>query len=271
MGPGTVRWKGVDLPGGFLWRATIEEPGGRREDGRMTRVAIIGGGIGGLTAAIALARAGVEVRVYEAAAELREIGAGVALHPNAMRVLRAIGVEDARAEGRGAVGVGGHQERDDRAADQQDQPERGRGRCRASRGRPRTGPTCSTCSRPRCPRAWCRSARGACRRSTSGDRRRSRRSRTAAEAEADVIVGADGIHSAVRTALFGPDAPRFTGKICYRSVIPAAAVRGTPAGGRQRPVAGAARHDRALPAARRGADQRRRALRRLDATGTSRG
>jgi 2-polyprenyl-6-methoxyphenol hydroxylase-like FAD-dependent oxidoreductase len=32
--------------------------------------------------------------VYEAAAELKEIGAGVALHPNAMKVLRAIGVED---------------------------------------------------------------------------------------------------------------------------------------------------------------------------------
>jgi salicylate hydroxylase len=46
------------------------------------------------------------------------------------------------------------------------------------------------------------------------------------EAEADVIIGADGIHSAVRTSLFGPDAPRFTGKICYRSVIPTAAVRG---------------------------------------------
>jgi salicylate hydroxylase len=46
------------------------------------------------------------------------------------------------------------------------------------------------------------------------------------EIEADVIVGADGIHSAVRTSLFGPDAPRFTGKICYRSVIPTAAVRG---------------------------------------------
>ena len=41
-----------------------------------------------------------------------------------------------------------------------------------------------------------------------------------------MIIGADGIHSAVRTALFGPDAPRFTGKICYRSVIPTAAVRG---------------------------------------------
>ena len=61
----------------------------------MTRVAIIGGGIGGLTAALALIQAGIEVHVYEAAAELREIGAGVALHPNAMRVLRAAGVEDA--------------------------------------------------------------------------------------------------------------------------------------------------------------------------------
>ena len=44
------------------------------------------------------------------------------------------------------------------------------------------------------------------------------------EIEADVIIGADGIHSAVRASLFGPDAPRFTGKICYRSVIPADAV-----------------------------------------------
>src|SRR5580698_5210300 len=60
----------------------------------MTRVAIVGGGIGGLTAASALVRAGAEVSVYEAAWELKEIGAGVALHANAMRVLRFIGVED---------------------------------------------------------------------------------------------------------------------------------------------------------------------------------
>ena len=53
----------------------------------MTRVAIVGGGIGGLIAAIALSRAGVDVSVHEAAAELRKIGPGVALHPNAMRVL----------------------------------------------------------------------------------------------------------------------------------------------------------------------------------------
>jgi 2-polyprenyl-6-methoxyphenol hydroxylase-like FAD-dependent oxidoreductase len=55
-------------------------------------VAIIGGGIGGSTAGCALARAGFEESVHEAAPELREIGAGVALHPNAMRVLPMIGV-----------------------------------------------------------------------------------------------------------------------------------------------------------------------------------
>jgi salicylate hydroxylase len=48
------------------------------------------------------------------------------------------------------------------------------------------------------------------------------------EIEADVIIGADGIHSRVRAALFGPDDPRFTGKICYRSVIRRDAVSGEP-------------------------------------------
>ena len=52
--------------------------------------------------------------------------------------------------------------------------------------------------------------------------------RDGTEIEADAIVGADGIHSAVRASLFGADAPRFTGKICYRSVIPVDAVPGAP-------------------------------------------
>ena len=50
----------------------------------MPRVAIIGGGIGGLTAANALSRAGVEVAVYEAAAELKEIGACQAIEDGAV-------------------------------------------------------------------------------------------------------------------------------------------------------------------------------------------
>jgi salicylate hydroxylase len=192
----------------------------------MTRVAIIGGGIGGLTAAIALSRAGIDVSVHEAAAELKEIGAGVALHANAMRVLRAIGVED------GVRKVAG---RSEWAVTRNGVT--GRVISRTSRGQQAAllGIEGATVHRAdlldalaaavpadvvslgkRCVSvdahgevAVARFADGTC-------------------AEADVIIGADGIHSVVRTALFGPDAPRFTGKICYRSVIPAAAVRGTP-------------------------------------------
>jgi salicylate hydroxylase len=45
------------------------------------------------------------------------------------------------------------------------------------------------------------------------------------EIEADVVIGADGIHSAVRASLIGPDAPRFTGKVCWRFLVPADAVQ----------------------------------------------
>ena len=190
----------------------------------MTRVAIIGGGIGGLTAANALSQAGIEVAVYEAAAELREIGAGVALHANAMRVLRAIGVEDAVRK------------------------VAGRSQWQITRNW-KTGRVISKSSRQQQAAAF--GLLGATvhradlldvladaipagivtlgRRCTEvlpdGDTAVARFA-DGGEIEADIIVGADGIHSPVRASLFGPDAPRFTGKICYRSVIPTEAVRG---------------------------------------------
>src|SRR5258708_16474080 len=58
----------------------------------MPRVLIAGAGIGGLTAALALLRSGIDVEVYEQAAELREVGAGVQLAANGTRVLYALGV-----------------------------------------------------------------------------------------------------------------------------------------------------------------------------------
>ncbi len=58
------------------------------------RIIVVGGGIGGLTAAIALRRIGVDVEVYEQAAELREVGAGIGLAGNALRALGALGLAD---------------------------------------------------------------------------------------------------------------------------------------------------------------------------------
>src|SRR5438093_8834573 len=56
------------------------------------RVLITGGGIGGLTAALALLKHGIDVDVYEQAAERKEVGAGVQLAANGTRVLYALGI-----------------------------------------------------------------------------------------------------------------------------------------------------------------------------------
>jgi 2-polyprenyl-6-methoxyphenol hydroxylase-like FAD-dependent oxidoreductase len=58
------------------------------------RALIVGGGIGGLAAAVALRRAGVESLIIEKVADSRAVGAGLAIWPNAMNALRVLGLED---------------------------------------------------------------------------------------------------------------------------------------------------------------------------------
>src|SRR6267142_6858001 len=65
---------------------------GSGSDGASLRVAVIGGGIGGLTAALSLRQAGFEVDVYEQASELTQIGGGINMGPNAARILRRLGL-----------------------------------------------------------------------------------------------------------------------------------------------------------------------------------
>src|SRR5580658_9521482 len=60
-----------------------------------SNIAIVGGGIGGLAAALALVRRGIDVEVYEQAPELRELGAGVQISANGTRVLHALGLREA--------------------------------------------------------------------------------------------------------------------------------------------------------------------------------
>jgi 2-polyprenyl-6-methoxyphenol hydroxylase-like FAD-dependent oxidoreductase len=69
----------------------------------MVRIAIIGGGIGGLTTAIALRQFGFDPQVYEQAPALLDVGAAIAIWPNAMRVLQKLKLADAVLEHAGQI------------------------------------------------------------------------------------------------------------------------------------------------------------------------
>ncbi|MBO0691928.1 MAG: FAD-dependent monooxygenase [Acidimicrobiaceae bacterium] len=188
---------------------------------RAARIAIIGGGIGGVSAAHALSRRGFEVTVFEAAPELKEIGAGVALGPNAMKVLRSLDLEDA------VRAVGWEREfqvsRHWRTGRIVRQSTTARADMVARYG-------AAGCSVHRADLLDVLSAKlpekvdvtlgRRCVSASSEGEVASAKFSDGSEIEADVVLGADGIHSAVRTSLFGPDEPRFTGKVAYRSVIP---------------------------------------------------
>ena len=193
---------------------------------RTTRITVIGGGIGGCTAAHALLQKGFDVHVYEAQPELKEIGAGVALGPNAMKALRSLGLEQAVRD----VGYEGEYQyllswktaRVISKTPRADAEKRfGAAGCTIHRA------DLLDVLSARLPSERLHlGARGA-EADTHGDVAWARL-RDGTEIEADAIIGADGIHSAVRASLFGADAPRFTGKICYRSVIPVNDVPGLP-------------------------------------------
>jgi 2-polyprenyl-6-methoxyphenol hydroxylase-like FAD-dependent oxidoreductase len=70
-----------------------------------TTAAIIGGGIGGLTTALALHNVGIDATVYERADVFSEVGAGISLWPNATRILRDLGVLDKLLPNAGRIGA----------------------------------------------------------------------------------------------------------------------------------------------------------------------
>ena len=74
--------------------------------GKRLRAAIVGGGIGGLSAANALASRGIDVAVFEQAAALGEVGAGVFIYPNALRQLERMGLKEPLAAVGARVGTG---------------------------------------------------------------------------------------------------------------------------------------------------------------------
>jgi salicylate hydroxylase len=183
-------------------------------------VAVVGGGIGGLSAALSLLRAGFDVEVYEQSSTLGEVGAGVQLSPNASRVLHTVGLADALAAS-GVKPLAWHQRRWDD----------GRTLLRT----PLAAPLEAAFGFPhyQIHRADLLATLAA---AVPEERiHLGRRLGDVAEdadhvearfvdggrVEADVLVGADGIHSQVRDTLFGPERPRFTGCAAYRGLVPA--------------------------------------------------
>jgi len=185
------------------------------------KIAIIGGGIGGLTAAVALARKGLAAEVYEQAPALEEVGAGVGLWPNAMTALEPIGLSGKVA--RLAVKV-------------------------SRQGLRRSDGTWLMCfpgelmtqrwgagfvlvhraelqqllAAELDPSAIHLGAR--CTGVEDGNRAVTARFADGREVQADVIVGADGVHSAVRAELFGPVSLRYRGYTSVRGITPAGSV-----------------------------------------------
>jgi salicylate hydroxylase len=183
------------------------------------RIAVIGGGIGGLTAAVALREAGFEVDVYEQAPELTEVGGGINMAPNATRVLRRLGLGPG-LDREGVRPAGTHQRR------WQD----GRTMQRAG-----LNPLCEELygaphmTLHRADLLEIIAAAFPADRVHLGHRLVGLGNRgdgaeawfdNGARIRGDVLVGADGINSTVRTALFGPEEPRFAGCVAYRGLVP---------------------------------------------------
>lgn len=199
----------------------------------MPKALIIGAGIGGLTTAIALRKIGWNVEVFEQAKSLREVGAGLTVQANAMRALRALGLEN-------AVSDRGHAFETGFIGDN-----RGRVLSRFSYATVRS--TLQTSSvgiaRPELLNVLHRAidssqlhcahqcvaidqdddgvtAHFAQPPALNGETATPTPSAAQTSARGDILIGADGIHSAVRAGLFGDSPVRYAGYTCWRGVVP---------------------------------------------------
>jgi salicylate hydroxylase len=182
----------------------------------MTTVAIVGGGIGGLFAANALIAHGLRVAVYEQAPAIGEVGAGIYITPNAVRHLERVGLGAAFERAGARVGPGSAYFRHDGTPIAPVQVTDAEG-WNACFGMHRADFVELLAAH--LPAGVVRTGHRAVGIEQSGDRARVR-FENGASAEADVVVGADGIHSELRPHVFPPSKPVFHGTISYRGLVP---------------------------------------------------
>ena len=184
------------------------------------RIAIIGAGMGGLAAAAALRRFGFEPTVYEQAKRFTRLGAGIQMSPNAMKVLRGLGLEDDvrriafqpetwanREAGDGAMKY--ELPLGQAAEDLFGAPYLQMHRADLHSALLAAVPASSIMLGKQLIDA------------SPGPGGVRLNFADGASAEADLVIGADGVHSRIREILRGPEAPVATGRVAYRATFPA--------------------------------------------------
>ncbi len=183
--------------------------------GAHTEVVIVGGGIAGLFAANALLAHGLRVAVYEQAPALGEVGAGVFVTPNAVRNLQRVGLGSAVEKFGSLVGPGSSYFRHDGAPIAPVQVTDASG-WNATYGMHRADYVELLAAN--LPAGIVHTGHRAIGFEQNAERARVRFD-NGAMAEADVVVGADGIHSEMRPHVFPPSTPVFHGTISYRGLV----------------------------------------------------
>jgi salicylate hydroxylase len=178
-------------------------------------VVIIGGGIGGLFAANALIAQGLRVAVYEQASALGEIGAGVYVTPNAVRHLERVGLGPAVEKWGARIGPGSYYFRHDGTPIAPVQVSDAAG-WNATFGMHRADFVDLLAAN--LPAGIVHTGHHAVGFEQTDDIARVRFA-NGATAEAEVVVGADGIHSELRCYVYPPSKPVFHGTISYRGLV----------------------------------------------------
>jgi salicylate hydroxylase len=184
------------------------------------RIAILGGGIGGLATAGFLYRAGLTATVYEQAPELGAVGAGLVVSPNAVGLLRRLGHIDAFLEKAVPLDVGWEFRRwqDGKVLS----AEQLTGRCEELYGE-RTyvahRADLLDAVKASVPPGWLRLGKR-CVEVQPNDSGGRLIFDDGSTIDADVLIGADGVHSVVRSAVAGAGPAEYSGMCAYRALVP---------------------------------------------------